>query len=73
MVNARITEDLEEQSLVRDTMLAHYITVVEIFKHYASVGSSVTTGELDLMEVSARVLRRVEVISCTGAALESFS
>lgn len=49
--DTRIAEDLEEQSRVRDVMLAHYVAVVEVFKHYASIGSALATGELDLMEV----------------------
>ncbi|CAN0545668.1 unnamed protein product, partial [Laminaria digitata] len=48
----RITEDLEEQSNVKRVVLAHYVTLVEIFKHYASVGSATATGELDIMEAS---------------------
>lgn len=46
----RITEDLEEQSSVKDVVLSHYVTLVEVFKHYASVGSAVSTGEIDIME-----------------------
>lgn len=46
-----MVEDVEEQSRVRDVMLAHYVTVVEVFKHYASIGSALATGELDMMEV----------------------
>lgn len=46
----RITEDLEEQSNVKDVVLSHYVTLVEVFKHYASVGSALATGEIDIME-----------------------
>lgn len=46
----RITEDLEEQSNVKEVVLSHYVTLVEVFKHYASVGSALTTGEIDIME-----------------------
>lgn len=30
--------------------MSHYVTLVEVFKHYASVGSAVATGEIDIME-----------------------
>ncbi|CAM9158668.1 unnamed protein product, partial [Scytosiphon promiscuus] len=49
----KITEDLEEQSRVKEVVLANYVTLVEVFKHYASVGSAVATGEIDIMEFSA--------------------
>eukprot|EP00903_Cladosiphon_okamuranus_P017255 g15900.t1 len=49
----RITEDLEEQSNVKDVLLSHYVALVEVFKHYASVGSALSTGQIDIMEFSA--------------------
>lgn len=49
----RITEDLAEQSSVKEVVLAHYVTLVEVFKHYASIGSALATGEIDIMEASA--------------------
>ncbi|CAM9254084.1 unnamed protein product, partial [Hapterophycus canaliculatus] len=49
----KITEDLEEQSRVKEVVLANYVTLVEVFKHYASVGSAAATGEIDVMEFSA--------------------
>eukprot|EP00752_Nemacystus_decipiens_P008506 g7596.t1 len=49
----KITEDLEEQSSIKEVMLSHYVTLVEVFKHYASVGSAISTGEIDIMEFSA--------------------
>ena len=54
-VSSRITEDLEEQSNVKKVVLAHYVTLVEIFKHYASVGSAMATGDLDIMEARVSV------------------
>lgn len=48
--STRITEDLEEQSSVKEAVLSHYVTLVEVFKHYASVGSALATGEIDIME-----------------------
>lgn len=48
----RITEDLAEQSSVKEVVLAHYVTLVEVFKHYASIGSALATGEIDIMEAS---------------------
>ncbi|CAM9462721.1 unnamed protein product [Pylaiella littoralis] len=48
----KITEDLQEQSNVKETVLSHYVTLVEVFKYYASVGSAVATGEIDIMEAS---------------------
>lgn len=53
LLQQRITEDLEEQSRVKEVVLANYVTLVEVFKHYASVGSAVATGEIDIMEVRA--------------------
>lgn len=32
--------------------MSHYVALVEVFKHYASVGSAVSTGEIDTMEAS---------------------
>ncbi|CAM9161057.1 unnamed protein product, partial [Ectocarpus sp. 6 AP-2014] len=46
----KITEDLAEQSSVKEVVLAHYVTLVEVFKHYASIGSALATGEIDIME-----------------------
>ncbi|CAM9228029.1 unnamed protein product, partial [Ectocarpus fasciculatus] len=48
----RITEDLLEQSSVKEVVLTHYVTLVEVFKHYASIGSALATGEIDIMEAS---------------------
>ncbi|CAN0159239.1 unnamed protein product, partial [Ectocarpus sp. 8 AP-2014] len=52
----RITEDLAEQSSVKEVVLAHYVTLVEVFKHYASIGSALATGEIDIMEARATCL-----------------
>lgn len=39
---------------MKAVVLAHYVTLVEVFKHYASVGSAVATGDLDIMEASQK-------------------
>lgn len=54
----RVTEDLEEQSNVKGVLLSHYVTLVEVFKHYASVGSAQSTGEIDVMEASNKIRRK---------------
>lgn len=63
LAQRRITEDLEEQSNIKDVVLSHYVTLVEVFKHYASVGSAMSTGEIDIMEASDKELLYKKIIS----------
>ncbi|CAM9401761.1 unnamed protein product [Discosporangium mesarthrocarpum] len=48
-----ITQDTEEQAKIKGVIFNHYLTLVEMFATYASVGSGAATGHMDLMEFSA--------------------
>ncbi|CAN0316267.1 unnamed protein product [Ascophyllum nodosum] len=48
----KITEDPEEKVRVKNVLLAKYVVLVEVFKHYASAGTAQSTGEIDFMEYS---------------------